>query len=423
MKVCWPNGKRISVKKCLDKIKTIDIQQTFLLDTLAPDYLFHIYQYLAPIDIANASECSEYLSNFAEANIYKKYEDCHIFDTDSKITYTWIEFKRILHHFGKHFKRMTLDANQLVDASVRHFAQVLKECSNLDELRVLNFIFDSVKALRKEQCSVRHLSFESTCIDHRWRELLKLWPKVTAFTIHRFSDDKVPVQIVGGIHALEQLTLVNGLMNSNTLFKSLQKHKNSIRKLSLIEMNEFSDNRYKGISQMLPKLEHLQISVQNSSELAAIVGMNIKFLQLLGPTNGPYNTEFVWSLSGLPLLEELDLVEINGSNIRIAANFPTLRVLSIQNSSINKEHGFPETIAKLPNLQHLTLRRCVFCVDELLQFIETGNLIDIELDHPPQTCTLQLLKSLIERSTIKTSNFQMRIIVDATTVSIDLKKS
>lgn len=377
---------------------------------------------MKPLDIANLSECSDYLSDFAEANIYKQYADCRIFNYNS---WTWTQFTTIFRHFGNHFKRLTLNRLNTFGVekpSLNHLAIALRHCPNLDKLTVKNFklLKNEMSVLRREQCSAKHLELElNSGIGYGWRELLQLWPNVCALTLHRFSDDLLPDYLVGGVHSLQQLTLTNGFMRSQKLLTSLQKHQNSFTKLSLIEMNESSKYRYIEINKKLPQLEHLQISIMFPPELAALTGMKLKYLQLIGCATNPFSSKFQWSLKNLPLLEELELVEILGFNCRVAGNLPTLRLLSIQRSKIGKDHGLVETLAKLPNLQRLHFRKSHFIPEDLVEVIETiRSLTEIQFDTYKKHEMIELLQSLSERAKDKIaplvprSDFELRVIIE-----------
>lgn len=322
---------------------------------------------------------------------------------------------------------MTLDAQHLHGATVNHLALVLESCPNLDELSVLNFNFgkNSIKVLRKVTCNVRLLALECYGVDKRWVELLKEWPKVTALTIHRFYDELLPGQLVSGMNTLTELTLVNGLMTSVNLFMALQKHKDTFRKLTLVEMNEYTEDRYDSISQLMPNIEHLQISVNCATEMRALAGMDLKFLQLVGYASDVHQLDFDWALSGLPMLEELDLVDVAGTKIRVATGVPTIRYLGVQHSSLVGDSVLSETIAKLPNLERLRLRKCGFSPDELFRVIaSTESLKEVELDLVPRGPTLQLLKSFVDKSKRKSSSgairptFALKIVFNFFDVSI-----
>lgn len=326
---------------------------------------------------------------------------------------------------------MNLDASVIIDASVNTFAQVLRFCPNLDKLIVLNFMFDknAFKLLRKEQCSANHLSLECIGIDRSWQGLFKLWPKVTALTINRCYQPQLSLQLAEGIEHLQELHLVNCAIDSS-LFRSLQK-RNTLRKLSLIETNQLKGNRYQNIAKLLPQLEQIQVSINDEQDLASLTGKNIKYLQLLGDTVDDTIPVHSWKLRGLLELEELDLVEIDSSKCRVATYVPTIRVLSIQHSDIlNTNNDLSETIAKLPKLQTLRLRKTIFPAEELLHLIETdGPLTEIVLDLPSKLQTTKLLKSLLDRGNAKNSyeaprsSFQMLIVVEFADVSIlQLKK-
>lgn len=151
--------------------------------------------------------------------------------------------------------------------------------------------------------------------------------------------------------------------------------------------------------------------------------MNLKYLQIVGSTKGSVGPPY--SLSGLSQLEELDLFNIEGYNITVAADVPTIRVLNIQYSKhtrVDKDGALSKTIEKLPHLHCLRLRMCQFDPDELANLVESnGSLTDIELHDPPKLLTNELLTSLIYLANYKQTypaSFELRIILNKTDVSI-----
>lgn len=189
-----PVVKRIK----LDKISPNTAgQPKSYLENLIPDCLYHIYKYLKPLDIANASEASVHLSNFAENNIYKDYEDCQIFAIrecqikNTRYRYKLKDFVRILRHFGKHFKRLTIKGNHYQCPSTNQAALTIRKCTNLDELRIINIRLNEKweKALQKVPCSARHLTLKCLGITSNWNKVLKRWWKVTALTVYDVDQD------------------------------------------------------------------------------------------------------------------------------------------------------------------------------------------------------------------------------------------
>lgn len=412
----WPNGKIINVKECannnhLQVNKTSAfIRQTFALENIPLDCLFHIYQYLTPVDVAKVSEASIALNNFAkENNIYKKFSDFGIFCSG---IWNIEEFKCIVRYFGDNFKQITIDSDRINGDSVENLAFILRHCPNLEELRVKNVKLrqQAVNVLREEPCSFTHLFIQSSGRDIHLRNVLAMWSQITYLTIHCIGINQHPLQLVGDVHALERLSLANATINSNHFTLFLQKHVQSLRYLSLVNIKWTSESFYKSLNTMLPHLEQLQISVTSFYDSLYISGMHLKYLQLVGTSK-----VMLYPMTDLPQLEELDLVQMHGANCFVAAGLPNLRVLSINDSIINQFDGLIDVIESLPNLQRLILRRCYFWPDDIIYLFETNiNLTEIELELPMMDATIYLLQSLAEIANERNTNgneFHLRIIV------------
>lgn len=416
------------------KVKRNSRPKTYL-DNLAPEYLLHIYQYLQPLDIANASESSKYLAKFAETNIYKKHANCHIFDVlyayYEHRKYTLAELRCVLRHFGKHIKRMTIKSHNFENPSTAHVTMIMRKCPNLDELIISNFYFNTpaVHMLKKVKCPARHLTLRCEGVTHRWREVFEMWQNVTQLTLYKFCDDTI-LSMLSGDHAIEWLTLINVcIMDSDFFFKLQNGQRRWLEKLSMIDMWSF--NSHPTMYNQLPLLEQLQISVRGSTIIEGLHETRLKYLQLLYALEifSKKPTILKWSLKDLPMLEELDLVGIPGDVCRVAANVPTLRVLSIQQANICADDGLVETVAKLPVLQRLRLRRCAFAPEELVQLVETNtSLTTIDIELPKIDSLTKMLESLIQNwdnkqplSTTPRSSLQVRIIVESKDVSVSKK--
>lgn len=409
-------------------------EEALNLDNLPPNILSHLYRYLSTLDIVNVSETSDYLASFAEKNIYPQYADCRIFGSQHSAVvvnhapYEWIEFKRILHHIGKHVTKMTLDATYMDDPSVKHLARVMRYCPNLDELLVKHLYFGpgSYRLLGNNNCSARILSFDcNEDTDDVWLELLHHFPKVKFLKIDNFSGN--PDKLEPVIHSLQELNLYDGSVHVKPLYGLLRKTP-TLRKLSLILMTDDLHGTNRGaVNQInLPQLEHLQISVHKRFNFCVISGLlKLKYLQILSPPDGPWNVD--WSVERLPQLQELNLVNVEDDDLKITECVPTIRVLIVQYSkcSYSRTSGsLTKTLTKLPNLECLRIRRSMFCPYELAELVENrGNLTEIELDITPKDRTILMLKSLIERAESRRLHkkprlsFALRILVDVPDVS------
>lgn len=402
------------------------VRPKLLLDTLGPKHLLHIYKYLNPLDIANLSDTSHYLAKFATAHIYAKYANGELFNARKpngrQRKFTMPEIRCILRHFGKYFKRLTINYNYFLYPTTAHVTLFMRRCPNLDELRIQNFYFKTaaVAMLKKVQCPARHLILQCEGITNRWRNLLMGWPRVTQLTVYSLTEDLL-VELLTGIHPIKWLTMFNVGIHDYKFMEKLQiGQKQYLRKCSMFNMYDFTspENHY---SQM-PHLQQLQITVGKSTDLNQLRNMKLKHLQLV------YCMEFGrkeptvlnWSLDGLHLLEELDLVGIDGDVCRVAANVPTLRVLSIQKTNIQKGDGLAETIAQLPSLHRLRLRKCTFSHEDLVQVINTNSsLTQIDLELTDKGSVVKLLETLAanDSPTVR-STLEVRIITAKTDVSI-----
>lgn len=425
----------------MENVQTTVHQPTLFLDNLIPDCLFEIYEYLEPLDIAILSESSVHLSNFAEEHIYKKYSNLDLLEDeeyrDEHGEYTWQEMELLLRHFGKHLKLLSIQSFHFETREKIEFA--VKSCPHLDELRILNFEFedDPSSILKTLQCSAKHLTLKGGLVAYsRWADVLKMWPSVTDLTVFGAETDEEP-GIVGnmlmGVDQIEWLTLIKTYIKQDFFIK-LQKYQEArLRKLSLIDMFNSSDcyaddmKMKSNYNNLPPNVEQLQISVANSSCLKGLAKTNLKYLQILYRRQKTSNaTNLKWSLSGLPLLEVLDLYGIDGYVCRVAGKVPSLRYLSIQNANISKSDGLADIIAKLPNLQRLRLRNCEFSPDELMTGIETNrNLTQIDLEEPKKDSLIKLMESLSlglnnsnQLYSVPCSAFELQIIVATIDVSI-----
>lgn len=128
-----------------------------MLEKLVPDNLLQIYQYLSLLDVARASEASEYLSHFAKDYIYKKFTDCYI-DVFYKSVwlfqlswqgcyrpfvaiYEWSDMEIVVRHFGPHIKCLKLTQFDNICVLMKHVAFILEQCTHLDVLHFDNLTF------------------------------------------------------------------------------------------------------------------------------------------------------------------------------------------------------------------------------------------------------------------------------------------
>lgn len=402
--------------------------QSLHIEKLIPDCLFHIYEYLTPLDIANASLASDYLASFAESHIYKNYADCVIFDS-------FCEYRKqnyvytILKQFGKHINKISFSSFVFTRKNKFKLDRLLQECPNLDELTLKDFDIDrlSKKCHSQNVFHLKHL-FLTDCfnVNNGFQVLLKLLPNLNAITI-RNMNHAVKAHILTSLYPIKHIEIVGNRYDDSILDKSiLNKHKNYLQKLTLMELpgrdaplEVLSNKIYK-----FPKLENLQIYIERISHLRSIQAINLRYLQLVGPIEDR-SRNLVWSLSGFAfsVLEELELVNIKGSNIQIAADVPTIRELAIQLTNIDRDDGLSETVTKLPDLQRLRLRQCTFCPDELGLLIENSRLDEIEVSCSLRTDIIQLLRFLICKKSHGKPRFpcELRIISIQYDVSCLLK--
>lgn len=408
------------------------VERSYVLEKLLPDNLLHIYQYLSPLDVACASEASEYLSHFAEDYIYKKAEDCFIcFQSFVMITMSWSwhgyrlykayddgwsDIEIILRHFGPHIKRLNLKQLHF-KIQLSRVAYILDKCTHLDELRLRLRSFECINDIDifSYGGSVEHLILDNiNTLNYSQFPKLKLFAKVTALTIDLRCSSKVDLDItkvVNSVSTLKRLTLNEVKIINLDLFNALQKHRDSLCSLALTNIYRVG-SRYNDIAVKLPKLEQLRIDINSQEDLDALTELNIKYLQLLSesldpcwqpkilrlmrlgkPTNG--DKAPLWSLNGLPLLEELDLVALKN---QLVLNVPLLHKLSLKYSS-----NIDETIATLPNLKRLRLHNFQFesmVLDRLFE-ITCKKTTEVELDNPEPKEITQLLKYLDERRCLK----------------------
>lgn len=408
--------------KCISS--SIPHHRSFVLETIPLDCLFHIYQYLAPVDVANVSEASVALCHFArENNIFKKFADFGgIFSCG---VWKLAEFECVVRYFGEYFNQITLDSDRIIGDPAYNLALVLHKCPNLKELRMINVKLrkQDLKVVQRERCFVRRLFVKASSKDIHLRNLLTMWPQITTLSIHctGTNQQQHPMQITGGVQALESLSLANATINCDHLVLFLQKHVQSLRNLSLINIKWTSTSFFKALS-MFPHLQQLQISITCFYGAMHFSTMNyLKYLQLVSSPKAI----IVFPLSGLEHLEELDLVQINGEHCCVAVGIPNLRLLSIHDSAINEYCGLIDIIDSLPNLQCLHLRRSTFWPDDLVYVIQYCGLDQIVLELVPIDVTIHLIQLLAEldndASSIiadDNSNFELQIIVDKTDVSI-----
>lgn len=365
------------------------------------------------MDVANLSEASNALDDFAKANnIYKKFTRTGFFFMGTRNS---AEFECIVRYFGESFKFFTLDSDCIVGDPVYSLALILRHCPVLEGLRVINVKLrqEDVKDLRKEKCASFSDLFVKTCArDIHLRSLLQMWPQITSLSIHCIGSNNYPLQLTGGVRTLQQFSLANATINSTHFGLFLQKHVQSLRSLSLINIKWNSESFYKSLYPMFPQLELLQISITSMYDLMHISGMNLKYLQLV---MGSMKMPVIYPLVDFTRLEELDLVQIIGASIYVAAQLPNLRSLSIHDSIITRYDGLIDIIDSLPELRLLRLRRSHFSPEDLLYLIENASApFEIELELPPMDATIYLLNWLVELSheegAFETS-VELRIIV------------
>lgn len=378
------------------------------------------------------------MANFANENVYKRFSDCRIFDMDED-RYTTNDLNNITNHVGQHIKKMTLNYLAFKDKEIPYLERTLQHFPHLDELRLKNFTIETFSNAfqRYKMHSLKHLILER-CSEREpgLQDLTNIFPNLTDFTVSYYLDftcrngQRETTPLLNSLHSLKHFEIFSfsKLNPSGSLIKDcLVKNKNSLEKLTLFERSGIVNERRIQYQIKFPKLKHLQMFIEHTRELEYIETTNLKFLQLYGPylMSQRYNGS-IWSLSGYPFLEELDLVSIAGINISIAAQVPTIHDLGIQLTDISPCDVLSHTISKLPNLQCLRLRRCIFCPDELALLIENSQLNEIEIEVSvmwrDSLEIYQVLEILLRKNTDgrKYFPFELRIIIDQIDVSIKL---
>lgn len=427
----WPNGRRVNFKKHANHHETsskfnlsVKYPQRYGLDNIPDDCLFHVYQYLSPLDIANVSEASKVLYDFAKANhIYKRFTDYGIFESG---VWNFSQFQCIVRYFGENFKHITLDSRHIVGDPVYNVSLVLRHCKHLEELRLINIKLgkDAVNVLRKERCTINRM-FIKTCVrDIHLRSLLTMWPQIRDLSVHCTGMNQLPLQIAGGVNVLERLSLANARINGDHFTIFMQNHAKSLRNLSLININWTAKNAYESIRKVLPELEQLQISVTSSMDTMFIADMNLKYLQLVGTAN----IHMIFPLMSLLQLEELSLVHMRGQTFFAAANIRNLRVIRFYDMNLFDYPGMIDIIESLPNLQCLYMESCIFdCCDLEYLIYSSKILTQIEITYPNSTSGVDSVTTIVEylleyKNQYRNSNtpVELRFIVNKFDVRIIL---
>lgn len=359
-----------------------DYSQTF--EQLNSDCLFHLYEFLSPLDIANASEACTYLSDFARENIYQKYEDFRDFgdciDAES--------YERLLKHFGANIHRLGLNKERLVNGSVHHIMLALKYCPNLEELGLMEFFFSEMDAsfLERMKCQVRHVILMFCKSVRVWADIFNQWPNVRAVTIHQHGS-YLDHRVIDNVITLEELSLYGCTVNLLWMRTILQSQSNTLRSLTLIDM----PINYNDLVLWAPNVERLKISINHPSQMRRLCELkHLRHLKLkLRKVRLENNAFEEWSLKGLDTVNELDLIRMPDAVIRAAADVKSLRVLRIRYSSQIQTGVLADTIAKLPNLEHLCMYSCnnLMTGDDLANIVGSNrNLKQIDYEQSKLPC-------------------------------------
>lgn len=184
----WPTGMRITAKEFLDRYMSIyhlsspsDIHQSSVLDRVPSDCLFHIYQYLSPLEVVSASEASIALRNFAEINnVFKKMATSRTL----RSLKNYAEIECVLRYVGKHLTEFKMNA-PIYQSWKYSLALIFRNCPNLIKLTLRNVTLSNecIQALQKQRCSVKQLVLRRLYNIYDVKMLLKTMPQITALSL------------------------------------------------------------------------------------------------------------------------------------------------------------------------------------------------------------------------------------------------